>query len=272
MAGDNEIALQVKTPTPAPVPVFNAATPLAQAQVLQAGDTNLQTGQTNLAILNRQNAGQDIQYRNQLIADAAAHALDADSWDAAMRAAVQKGAPEAGQYVGRYTPLLQQRLFGAYAAGAPAGAAGASGGAPAAGGEATPTAALDQVYANATPDQLAQSLQKNNAILNILSSVRDQRSLDAAHTQLAALGIPGERFLGKSYSSLVTPQQLNQLFTGTQQRAAYLQDKVAAASTGAAPAGGLVPIPWKVTNVQRQFRKRTSHRLQPEQSCSGCHS
>ena len=125
MASDNEIALDVKTPNPAPVPVFNAATPLLAAQDIQAGQTANQTGQTQLQMLNRKNAGEDIQFRNQLISNAAAHALDADSWDDAMRAAVQKGAPEAGQYIGRYTPLLQQRLFDAYS-GAPAqGASGA---------------------------------------------------------------------------------------------------------------------------------------------------
>ena len=36
-----------------------------------------------------------------------------------MQQAVKRGAPEAAQYVGRYTPLLQQRLFESYAGAAP---------------------------------------------------------------------------------------------------------------------------------------------------------
>lgn len=250
MAGDNEIALQVKSPAPPVIPTFNAASPLIDAQTIGDNQTKLDTGQTNLQILNRQNSEGDIQYRNQLISNAAAHALDSDSWDTAMRAAVQKGAPEAAQFVGRYTPLLQQRLFAAYA-GAPAQ------GTPGAAGVAAPGAAATtdpaQIYQGASAEQLAQSLQKNNAILPIIAGVKDQQTLNAAHAQLAAMGIPGERFLGNTYSSMVTPQQLNQLFTGTQARVAYLQDKVAAASTGAAPAGGLVPIPWKVTTTKDSF-------------------
>ena len=109
---DQSVALQVKDP--------DIASTLASAQTIEGNQTALQAGRANLEMLNRQNAGQDIQYRSQLIRDAAAHALDADSWDTAMNAAAQKGAPEAAQYVGRYTPLLQQRLFDAYGGAAPA--------------------------------------------------------------------------------------------------------------------------------------------------------
>jgi hypothetical protein len=218
---DQSVALDVKTPAVN----FDPASQLQSA-------TNYQIGQSQLQMLNRQNAGQNIEFRNQLIRNAAAHALDADSWDTAMSQAAQKGAPEAAQYVGRYTPLLQQRLFDAYGgAGATTqGAAAAPAAGQASGGTATDL--LDRTYQNVPAPQMAQSLQKNIAILSILSGIRDQGTLDAAHAQFAKMGIPAEQFLGKTYTSLVTPQQLNQLYNQAEQRVQYLQSRVAAAATG----------------------------------------
>jgi hypothetical protein len=236
VADDQAIALKVT------VPQFNAATPLADAQTFQANQTKLQ-------MLNRENSGQDIQFRSQLIRDAAAHALDAESWDAAMNAAVQRGAPEAAQYVGRYTPLLQQRLFDAYAGAAPA-AQGAAGGPAnaAAGGAATPTDQFDRMYQSASPAQMAQSLQKNNMILAALSTVRDEQSYNAAISRLTAAGIPNAAQIAGPYN----PLNVVRLWNDTQQRVAYLQSKVAAASSGV-PAENLVPVPWKVTTAKDSF-------------------
>jgi hypothetical protein len=224
---DNEVALQVKTPTPPSVPVFDAATPLADAQKLESNQTALQAGQTQLQMQNRQNAGEDIQFRSQLIRDAASHALDADSWDAAMRNAAAKGAPEAQQYIGRYTPLLQQRLFDAYAGQPPQGSASAA--SAAGGAAASPTDTLDRMYQNVSPAQMAQSLQKNNAILGVLATIKDQPSQDAAVARLSAMGIPAQQFFGQTYN----PLQVVKLWNDTQQRAGYLQNRVAAATTGA---------------------------------------
>jgi hypothetical protein len=224
VAGDQEVALDVKTPGLPPTPVFNPASPLLQAQAVQEGQTNLQ-------MLNRQNAGQDIQFRNQLIANAAAHALDANSWDEAMTAAAQKGAPEAQQFVGRYTPLLQQRLFDAYSGGggqggaAPAAATGGSN--PAA--TATPTDQLDRMYANVSPQQMAQSLQKNNMILQALSTVKDADSYNRAIGWLAQNGIPNAAQIAGPYN----PLQVLRLWNDTQARVGYLQSRVASAATGA---------------------------------------
>jgi hypothetical protein len=226
---DQSVALQIKTP--------DMATPLREAQDYEVGQTNLAAGQTKLQMLNRENSGQDIQYRSQLIRDAAAHALDADSWDSAMNAAAQKGAPEASQYVGRYTPLLQQRLFDAYG-GAPQGTPGGVGAAPS-NAAATPTEALDRMYQNVPPAQIAQSLQKNNMILGVLATVKDQQSQDAAVQRLTAMGIPAAQFLGQNYN----PLNIVNLYNQTQQRMAYLQNRVAGASTGA-------PNPQVKTDMQ----------------------
>ena len=166
-----------------------------------------------------------------------------------MRAAVQRGAPEAGQYVGRYTPLLQQRLFDAYGgSGAPGAITGAGGGAaPASGGTggAVPADSMDRMYANATPTQLAQSLQKNNMILQAISTVRDEQSYAKAITALTQAGIPNAASLAGPYNPLNVVRLYNDAF----QRSAYLQDKVTAAAAGA-PADQLIPIPWKVTSIK----------------------
>ena len=77
MPADQEVALDVRTPgLPATTP-YDPGTSLSNAQTLIGGQTSLAAGQTKLQMLNRENAGQDIQFRNQLISNAAAHALDA---------------------------------------------------------------------------------------------------------------------------------------------------------------------------------------------------
>jgi hypothetical protein len=235
VAGDQEIALDVKTPGID----FNQASALQTAQGYQQGQQNLQKGQTQLQILQRQNAGEGIQFANQQIYNAAAHGIDSDAWDANFQDLVNKGVPGAEQFLHRYNPILQQRVLESY--GAPA--EGTKSQLATAAGPATGAAPadFDQMYRNASPAQLAQSLQKNNTVLNILSGIKDQPTLNAAHAQLAAMGIPGEQFLGKTYVPLVTPQQLSQLFNQTQQRAAYLQSRVAAAATGA-PTPNPAPI------------------------------
>ena len=223
MAGDQEIALQVKTPELPPTPAYDPASQLSNAQSILGNQTKLQ-------MLGRQNAGEDIQFRNQLVANAAAHALDSDSWDAAMRAAVERGAPEAQQYVGRYTPLLQQRLFDAYSGQPAQGAApaAATGGTPTS-GAATPTDQLDRMYANVSPAQMAQSLQKNNMILQALSTVKDPDSYNRAIAWLGQNGIPNAAQIAGPYN----PLQVLRLWNDTQARVGYLQNRVAGASTGA---------------------------------------
>lgn len=50
------------------------------------------------------------------IGQAAVNPTDSNSWDAAMNALVKKGVTEAGQFVGRYTPKLQQQVVASYGA------------------------------------------------------------------------------------------------------------------------------------------------------------
>jgi hypothetical protein len=220
-----DIALQGNTTAPRPLD-FSLATPLEAAN-------KIQTGQTQLQMLNRQSTAQDMQLRNQLVANAAAHALDSDSWDTAMQAAVKQGAPEAAQYIGRYTPLLQQRLFESYSGAPPTpqGATPGTPGAPASGPSGAvggPTDQYDRLYQNVPPDKMAASLQKLNMVNDALMTVRDQPSWDAAMRQLVASGIPQAQQFSGAYS----PLRVQQLWQSIQPVRAYLQDRITANATG----------------------------------------
>ena len=124
---DQEIALQVKSPAPPVVPTFNAATPLADAQTILGNQTALQGAQTKLQMLNRENAGQDIAFQNELIRNAAMQGqFDPNAWDASMREALAKGAVGAGQFIGRYSALMPERVFQAYGGATPAAGSNAA--------------------------------------------------------------------------------------------------------------------------------------------------
>lgn len=132
------VALDVDSPS------FDASTPLLAANQITAGSI---TNQTNALSLQNQvmqrNALLDY-YKSvrggqpaattsplssvspsaitappptpaMLISGAASKATDADSWDASMASLQKQGVAEAGQFIGRYTPKLQQQVIGAYA-------------------------------------------------------------------------------------------------------------------------------------------------------------
>lgn len=227
---DQSIALQVQ---PA---AFDPATPLLNAEKIQYGQTenlrarsqlardeethalNIDAGQTSLQRIKRLSQGEDIQYRSQLIRDAAAHAQDPESWDTAMRSAAKNGAPEAAQYVGRYTPLLQQRLFDSYAGAAPAQQGAASGGAAPAQGSSVD---LDRQLQGATPQQLGEILRQGDIFLRAISTVKDQASQDQAAAALRAAGVP-DQALRAPFNPLNTVKLYNEV----SQRNGYIQSRL----------------------------------------------
>lgn len=238
---DQSIALYTRTPN---INV-DAYTPLSQATNLESGqigleqqqsnlDTSkvgLQSQQTQLQRLHRINQGEDIQSRNQLIRDAAAHAQDPESWDAAMKSAAAKGAPEAAQYVGRYTPLLQQRLFESYAGASPgAGATGAGGATPGGGSVAGGLGPedLDRRFQNVPPERMAGSLSKLNLISDALTGVKDQQSWQAALQRLQSAGVQVGQYAGAPYS----PMLVQQAYANIQPVRQYLQNRLTASGTG----------------------------------------
>lgn len=225
---DQSIALQGRYPDFSPVSTLQAA------NQFEAGQLANETSQTQLQRLQRVNQGEDIQARNQLIRDAAAHAQDAASWDAAMKAAAAKGAPEAQQYVGRYTPLLQQRLFESYAGAAPGqgptGTASTGAAAPAGGSVAGGLGPedLDRRFQNVPPEQMAGSLAKLNLISGALTGVRDPASWQAALQRLQAAGVPVGQYAQAPYSPLL----VQQAYANIQPVRQYLQNRLTAANTG----------------------------------------
>lgn len=222
---DQSIALQVQ-------PVnFDLASPLINAEkIINARQQNQEGGMKIGA--------ESIDYQNELIRNAAAHSLDADSWDQAMQDAAKRGAPAAQQYVGRYTPLLQQRLFESYSGGPqgqPASSgvsplATAGGAAPAAGGGGSPVgpASLDYQFKNVPPEQMQASLKKLDLVSNALQGVRDQQTWDQTIQSLAAQGIPEAQSFAGPYS----PLRVQQLWSQIQPVRSYLQSRVANASLG----------------------------------------
>lgn len=128
------------------------------------------------------------QLKNGLILGALSSASDAGSWDKNVDDLIAKGVPEAAQYRGRYSPILQQRLTSAYSGMNETGniAEGKSkpvGGQPEAGN-------LDQRFAQTTPEQRSKTLQTLQAVTGALESIGDEKSWNEAKARLHAQGVP----------------------------------------------------------------------------------
>lgn len=191
---DQSVALQIKP--------FDAVTPLAAARDYQTAQisnegsqlTNQYNREANpikLQSLNRANAVEDIQFRNQLMSSAFQRgSINSDAWDDEMQRAKDAGAPEAGQWIGRYPgPVQAARVAAAYTGAPSTGTAGAAGASPAAGG-APPQGDVVQQLQNLTPEQAAAALKRTTMISDSLASIRDQKTQDAAIASLRAAGIP----------------------------------------------------------------------------------
>ena len=242
--GDSILDAAIKTYQP----IESTQDTLQAAQGLQMGSLKLKAAQGDLEqqqmdlaasreLTPLQVALKKAQAKNSLFSNAIATAPDADTWDANMRALADKGVPEAEQYIGRYSPVLQQRLQSVYggqqqtpvgmstdAAGldqAGAGTAGkGAGGASAAGG-------LDYQFAQTTPEQRAQALQRISAISQGLEQVKDPQTWNALKAQLAQAGMPGMDQLG-DYS----PIKAASIYSRIQPVLSYLQNRAIADQAG----------------------------------------
>jgi len=237
MAADQEVALKGTYPD------LNIASPLTAAQNyqvgqsnLQVGQQNLQLGQTKLQMLNRVNQGEDIQFQNQLMRDAAMKGrLGPEAWDAAFQEAHRRGATGAGQMVGRYYDLLPQRVFDAYG-GASAPAAGAAGGGATTGSPLSATAPtsneqLERTFQNVPLEHKIQSLQKQNIFLGALTKVKDQQSFAQAIEEAKAGGIENAaQIFGPYYAG-----RAGEMWDKIKPMRDWLQNNVAMASTGVPP-------------------------------------
>lgn len=243
---DPGILLQAKTPD------FDVATPLINAQRYKVGQDTVEQSGLKTAADTREGQAQATVLQNQIINDAARKALaDPANGDAYFEAAVRNGAPAAKQYVGRLNPFLLNRISEAYGSEQPnpdiQTGAGMNPGSPLAAAAATgaqkpetnnvpndPIAMMDRQYANASPAQMADSLQHLNQAQNALIAV--MRAPDPAkewETQRQALiqaGIPGA---DSPQFSAYSPLRVQQLYAAVSPRQSYLQQRVTEQQMGA---------------------------------------
>lgn len=210
----------------------NQNTLQGQKQALQEGQLKLgeETEETPL-----RTALVKEQAKNSLLSDAIAKSTDAQSWDANMRKLSQQF-PEATQYIGRYTPVLQSRLMSVYS-GQPGGAVGlpSEGGLeqPAAGGKGTAASAgggsanLDYQFAQTTPDQRAQALKSISAASDGLEQVGSAAEWDALKARLHAAGVPMMDQIG-DYS----PIKAASIYQRLQPLKQYLENRAIADQAG----------------------------------------
>jgi len=189
---------------------------------------NAAARQKNVAGQQANTLGQ-MQLRDALIGGAAARALDSDSWDQLMSEAVKNGAPEAAQFIGRYSPILAQRIAAAYGGGGAAGGAssaagGAGGGAGASSGDQT----FALMFEKQTPQQLQQSFDKYGNILRALGSVKDPQSYEQAVQWLTQNGVPEAQQFAGQYNPLAVQALYQRILPAYQ----YLQGRLASAAAG----------------------------------------
>lgn len=171
------------------------------------------------------------QAKNQLFSNALATATDSSSFDQSMRELASQGFPEAEQYIGRYSPVLQARLRSVYSGqdgsvGIPGDTAGIaqSGGT---GKAAAAAGGLDYQFAQTTPEQRAASLERLTTIADGLEKVNSPESWEALKAQLAKTGMPGIDQVG-TYS----PIKAASIYSRIQPILSYLQNRSIADQAG----------------------------------------
>lgn len=190
-------------------------------QELRGGELDLEKAQLELGAereaMPLKSALVRAQTKSALLADAISSATDAESWDNSMRRLSQQF-PEAAQYVGRYTPILQSRLMGVFG-GQQGAAKAAAGGDGAAVGAADP-ANLDYQFSQTTPEQRGKMLEQLQKFTSALEQVSDENSWNEMRGKLHAEGVPLMDKLG-DYS----PIKAANIYSKVQPMLDYLQGR-----------------------------------------------
>lgn len=149
------------------------------------GDSTVRSNQGKLSTIETGNA---------MIADAAAKISPSDpeaavKWDRAMKRAAANGAPDAEQFIGKYSPALQSRVALGYSAPTAAGSLGAMSSSGMTPGAESPD--LAQQVADLPPDKIEQGLKRvgdmKKALIAVQNSPDPPKAWDAA---VAAFGKP----------------------------------------------------------------------------------
>lgn len=240
---------------------FNIANPLEAANKLlqgqaQSGLTGAQTGLTQAQTAEAQARQEQMaaqlpatqaqtaltqaaakaaiqQTQDSLIARAASRVDPADpqaaaKWDSAMQGAVDAGATDAGQFIGKYNGALQQRVVQTFSAPNPLAAVAASTGGGLPQGGMTPEQApqFDALFSKQTPAQLQASMQRldgmRGALQRVIQSPNPAQQWDK---EAGALGF--QQGVG-SYS----PLRLQGLWSQIAPLDDYLHSRIAQASAG----------------------------------------
>lgn len=277
----SELALQIQP--------FNLATPLEAANTITAGQQanqlssqlaplkvsaaqneltsqGLQNDAAQVALGTQRQAaavkGQDLQ--NALIAGAVGtvdpNAPDASAqWDAALKKAKDQGADGAGQFIGKYSPALLQRVTAGYSAGSPlaAQAALAGGGSPATSPLAGTAAAggtgvedFDARFKGMSTEQLQPVAQKLDSIKQALVDVSNAQNPSAAWDEKAtALGHP-------EWVGHYSPLRLQQMWAASVPMADYLDKRLTQTAAGV-PEPVIPPVQKEVGGILYNIDPKT---------------
>jgi hypothetical protein len=193
----------------------------------------------------------NIDYANQLVAQAARAAQMADPadapqiWDDAMQKAAAAGSPNARQYIGHYRPDLAEKVvgtFGTQTQGSQRGAGAAAGGSP-----ATDPMAVDRAVAQMSPDVMQKGIVNMNRAISGFNNIKDEQSWNDELDQLRQAGIPVETLLP---STEWNPMNYAAAYKAVQSIAPYrdaIARRLAISSTGMNPAA---PPPMYEPNQQ----------------------
>jgi hypothetical protein len=209
---------------------FSAATTIGQALNIENAqrEQGVQSQQEQYAL---QGAEMDqnlkrTSYNNAMIANAARTAGDDPvAWDTNFKALQDKGITEAGQFVGRYSPAMAERVTNGY----DETAGLARGSRPSSSIADAQSPDYDRMFAGQTPEQMAKVADTSRRAMDLLSGVHDQESWDAAKAA-AIKGGMDPRFVAAL--GPYNPIQAKRLYDHFLQTSNYLSGRMAGEMTG----------------------------------------
>lgn len=203
------------------------AQPLDLPQVFTAA-SNLKSAGLAQYAQQQENDLRDVQLHDTLLGNAISTATDAQSWDEAMRNLSARGVKEARQYIGRYSPELQNSLSRIYGG----GPASATGGSPTAAGGANGDQ-IQLALRDVPPEQLGQSLQRLDMVTNALNGVKDVASWDKAAQELAQSGIPqAAQFIGHVSDPATATLRARQILANIEPLRNAIQERLTLGAAG----------------------------------------
>ncbi len=168
-------------------------------------------------------------YENAMIADTARKAEIADdpatAWDQGFQALKDKGIDQAGQFIGRYSPSMVERVNQGYDETSSL-ARGTR--APASSREQSSPEDYARYFANVPPEKMEQIADTTGRALELLSGVHDEQSWEQAKAAAVKAGMPAAAKLGP-YNNGLPAQSLYQHFLGIHN---YVTQRIMDQSTG----------------------------------------